>query len=1091
MSDDTAPPTNELHRQARLNEALAELAGQLLHRPDLEASSALVLEQARLLTDSPFGYVGYIDPADGSLVCPTMTRDIWDTCEVPDKSIVFREFGGLWGWVLTRREPLLSNDPNADPRSSGVPGGHLPIHRFISVPVLAGDTLLGQIALANAPRPYTESDLKDLERLAVLYALAVRHQRDRDRLTRQALSLEEQVADRTAALEEAVSEASRFREALDQLSSCVYMKDSSFRYTYANRPTLELFGCNPGELPGSPDDRFFPPETVVRLREIDTRVLAGGHSTEEIDIVFADGDHRVYWEVKTPIYNKDRVIVGLCGISTDITEIKHAEERLEAVLEGSQLGFWDWDIEKGTVHRNRRWAGMLGYTLEEIEFTVRQWTDLIHPDDRERALHSLNDHLEGRSPQHSIEYRMQTREGGYKWILDQATVVKRDSQGKPLRMSGTHTDVTERKRIDEVLVFLAQTAADSAGEDFFRLLARYLASSLEMDFICIDVLEEENLSARTLAMFVDGVFDDNVSYTLADTPCGEVVAKSVCCYRDGVRHHFLKDQVLQDMLAESYVGTILWSSDGCPIGLIAVIGRKPLADPELAQKILSVVGMRAAAELERTISEQALFMWQRIFQYAEWGMVVADPATNRLLNVNHAFAEMHGYTGEEMTGMNLAETFAPESRSMLPEYVRLVNEQGYFTYESLHLRKDGTTFPALTSVTAFNDNTGRLLYHAANVIDITDRKLAEEILRTREEQFRMMFEHHDSVMVLIDPLTGAIIDANGAAARFYGYDSVTLKTKNISDINTLNQEQIKAERQRALHEERNSFIFPHRLANGDIRMVEVNSSPISYQGQSILFSIIHDISRRIRAEEQLQKTLADLSRSNEELERFAYVASHDLQEPIRMIMSYTQLLEQRYGEQLDESARQFIGYAVDGARRMHQMINDLLAYSRVGTQGKHPTLVAMGSCCAQALGNLKHVVDQTGAEVTVGLLPTLTADGSQLVQLFQNLIANALKFHGEVIPRVSIRAEELAKEWRFAVADNGIGLDPAQSDRIFQIFQRLHGFSEYPGTGIGLAVCKRIVERHGGRIWVESTPGAGATFFFTIPKTLPTEMHTP
>jgi signal transduction histidine kinase/ABC-type amino acid transport substrate-binding protein len=252
-----------------------------------------------------------------------------------------------------------------------------------------------------------------------------------------------------------------------------------------------------------------------------------------------------------------------------------------------------------------------------------------------------------------------------------------------------------------------------------------------------------------------------------------------------------------------------------------------------------------------------------------------------------------------------------------------------------------------------------------------------------------------------------------------------------------------------------------------------------------------DITDRILAEEQLQKTLADLSRSNQELERFAYVASHDLQEPIRMIMSYTQLLERRYEEQLDETAREFIHYAVDGARRMHQMIVDLLAYSRVGTQGRPAEEVEAGSCCAQALGNLKLLVEQTGAEITVGPLPTLSADSSQLVQLFQNLVSNSLKFHGEVMPRVSIRAEELAKEWRFAVADNGIGLDPAQSDRIFQIFQRLHGFSEYPGTGIGLAVCKRIVERHGGRIWVESTPGAGATFFFTIPKTLPTEMHTP
>jgi signal transduction histidine kinase/ABC-type amino acid transport substrate-binding protein len=251
-----------------------------------------------------------------------------------------------------------------------------------------------------------------------------------------------------------------------------------------------------------------------------------------------------------------------------------------------------------------------------------------------------------------------------------------------------------------------------------------------------------------------------------------------------------------------------------------------------------------------------------------------------------------------------------------------------------------------------------------------------------------------------------------------------------------------------------------------------------------------DITDRIRVEEQLQKTLADLSRSNQELERFAYVASHDLQEPVRMVVSYAQLLELRYGEQLDGTAREFIGFLVDGARRMHQMINDLLAYSRVGTKGRPAEQIDAGSCCAQALGNLKLLVEQTGAEISMTGLPTLTADSPQLVQLFQNLVGNSLKFHGDLPPRVSIRAEELAMEWRFAVADNGIGLDPAQGDRIFQIFQRLHGYSEYPGTGIGLAICKRIVERHGGRIWVESAPGAGATFFFTISKVLPEEMST-
>ncbi len=379
------------------------------------------------------------------------------------------------------------------------------------------------------------------------------------------------------------------------------------------------------------------------------------------------------------------------------------------------------------------------------------------------------------------------------------------------------------------------------------------------------------------------------------------------------------------------------------------------------------------------------------------------------------------------------------------------------------------------------DEGGRPVRMIGICSDITQRKQAEEILRTREEQFRMMFENHDAVMLLINPLTGDIIDANNAAARFYGYDSTTLKTKNISDINALNPEQIKAERLSALHEERNTFIFQHRVAGGDIRMVEVNSSPITLKGQTILFSIIHDITRRIRAEEHLQKTLVELTHSNEELRQFAYVASHDLQEPLRMVASYTELLARRYSSQLDDEARKFILYAVEGATRMQQLIDDLLLFSRVGTRKLPQESVSTEELLATALHNLQAAIDESGAEITRDELPTVRADSSQMLQLFQNLVGNAIKFRrpGEP-PRIHVSACTLGQEWQFSITDNGIGIDPQFSERIFTIFQRLHAREQYPGTGIGLAICKRIVERHGGRIWVESVPGQGSTFHFTL-----------
>lgn len=238
---------------------------------------------------------------------------------------------------------------------------------------------------------------------------------------------------------------------------------------------------------------------------------------------------------------------------------------------------------------------------------------------------------------------------------------------------------------------------------------------------------------------------------------------------------------------------------------------------------------------------------------------------------------------------------------------------------------------------------------------------------------------------------------------------------------------------------------------------------------------------RVRAEEQLRQAGANLQRSNTDLQQFAYVASHDLTEPLRMVASYLQLLNQRHSSTLDPQAKEFINFAIDGAMRMQGLIQDLLAYSRVEMRGRSPEPTDTQQALTTALSNLKMAIEETGALITTDPLPKVQADRVQLTQVFQNLIANALKFHGPEPPRIQIGAEERDGQWLLSVRDNGIGIDPKNAERIFVIFQRLHTRQEYPGTGIGLAICKKIIERHGGRIWVESTPGQGATFFFTLP----------
>jgi len=257
---------------------------------------------------------------------------------------------------------------------------------------------------------------------------------------------------------------------------------------------------------------------------------------------------------------------------------------------------------------------------------------------------------------------------------------------------------------------------------------------------------------------------------------------------------------------------------------------------------------------------------------------------------------------------------------------------------------------------------------------------------------------------------------------------------------------------------------------------------ISVYGRLRTNLIREHLAERKAVEVQLQRTVSDLEHSNKELEQFAYIASHDLQEPLRMVSSYTQLLAQRYDDRLDDKARKYIRYAVDGAIRMQTLINDLLVYSRVGTRGLPLEPADVHVVLGEAIRNLAATITESQAIITNGDLPTVRADGARLVLVFQNLLANAIKFRGKDRPCIHVSAREGPDEWVFAVKDNGIGIEPQHAERVFVIFQRLHTREEYPGTGIGLAVCQRIVERHGGKIRFASEPGTGTTFFFTIPK---------
>lgn len=396
---------------------------------------------------------------------------------------------------------------------------------------------------------------------------------------------------------------------------------------------------------------------------------------------------------------------------------------------------------------------------------------------------------------------------------------------------------------------------------------------------------------------------------------------------------------------------------------------------------------------------------------------------------------------------------------------------------------------------------------------IAERKRMEEELRRTSLYARGLIEASLDPLVTISP-DGKITDVNRATEEATGLSRERLVGTDFSDYFTEPDKARAVYRQVIAEGEVRDYALTIRHTSG--RAIDVLYNATVYRNEAGevqgVFAAARDVTEHKKAEAELEKyrqhledlvkqrtaqleasnrqlqaeiaehqrVAEDLARSNRDLEQFAYVASHDLQEPLRIVVGYLQLLERRYKGRLDHEADEFIHFAVDGAARMQTLIHDLLAYSRVGTQSRRFTPVPCESVLARALANLRQSIADTGATVTHDPLPTVLGDVAQLAQVFQNLIGNAIKFRGNQPPRVHVSARPKDDEWLFAVQDNSIGFEPEYADRIFAIFQRLHTREKYPGTGIGLSICKRIVERHGGRIWAESQPGKGSTFYFTL-----------
>ncbi len=449
---------------------------------------------------------------------------------------------------------------------------------------------------------------------------------------------------------------------------------------------------------------------------------------------------------------------------------------------------------------------------------------------------------------------------------------------------------------------------------------------------------------------------------------------------------------------------------------------------------------------------------------------------------NPAAEHLYGYAQHEALGSSI-NLIVPSDRAEESEGLmkRIAAGERVASVQTVWRHKDGHNVDISLTISPIEMASGQISGASAIARDISRGLQAEE-------KFRLVVESSPNGIVMVDG-AGIVQLVNRETERLFGYGREELIGQSME---ILVPARFRAEHPRKrgeFHAEPSGRpmgegrdLYGQRN-DGTEFPIEVGLNPIHTRQGMMVLSVVVDITERKKAEANIQRHTEDLRRSNRELETFAYAASHDLQEPLRMVASYVELLAKRYEGKLDEKADKYIYYAVDGATRMKQLINDLLAYSRVSTQGKVLEPTDSGVVLAQIMRGLEGLVAEAEAEVTWDELPMVLADPIQLGQVLQNLVANGLKFRGEAPPRIHIDAVPLDGMWELRVRDNGIGIDSRFSDRVFHMFQRLNTREEYPGTGIGLAIAQKIVERHGGRIWFTSEIGQGTTFHFTIKPT--------
>ena len=792
-------------------------------------------------------------------------------------------------------------------------------------------------------------------------------------------------------------------------------------------------------------------------------------------------------------------------------QLEQRVEQRTAALQESETKYrivadntYDWEFwlspEGRFLYISPSCERLTGYTMEEFESDPELLVRIIHPDDTPVFQQHRHSAVQDRHPV-ELHFRILHRNGSIRWMAHLCQPVL-DHTGAYLGTRGSNRDVTERKRAEEAL---------SRNEATLRGMMNAITESfflIDTQGICLALNE-------TTAARMGKTAPDILGKSIYD-----VVPPDVASARRAKA-----DEVLRTGRPLSF--------EDSRFGRYIHNSMYPVFDAGATVTSIAIFGMDIT---ERRQAEEALRQNESfltsIIENIPTMLFVKDAETLRFVRFNKAGEELLGYSREDLLGKNdhaffpkhEADFFSGKDREVLNSKQPLDISE-----ESIQTKFRGERILHTKKIPILNKD-GSPEYLLGISEDITERKKSEEALQQNEERLVALLHLNQMKSGNEDALRSYALEegvrltrSEGGYLHFFTEDKQTLQLSNwskgvmayCSAAKTphypLEQAGVWADcvrlRKPVVHNDYPSLQEKKGLPAGHFTLNRHMSVPIidddhvvavvgvgnkkapytdaDVHQLTLFMNSMWRILKEKRSDAERRLLAAELTRSNRELEHFAYVASHDLQEPIRKIASFTELLANRYKDKLDDKAGTYIGYIVDGAHRMQTLINDLLSFSRVTTRGKEFVTIDCNVAVQRVLNDLDLVIRKSNARVLVSDLPTVIADETQIGQVFQNLIGNAVKYQTkDHAPEVQVSAREQDNEWIFMVRDNGIGIDPRHFDRIFLLFQRLHTREEYSGTGIGLTIVKKIVERHGGRIWVESEPGKGSAFYFTLPLRL-------